>query len=101
MSCDNVFSPAETHREDFEKAIRILREEGCREIYLFGSIALGEGSENSDLDFGIRGYPKERFFSIYGRLADELVHQADLVDFDSEVRMFKTLSTFGELRRVG
>lgn len=68
-----MFSLAETHREDFEKAIRILREEGCREIYLFGSIALGEGSENSDLDFGIRGYPKERFFSIYGRLRENPV----------------------------
>lgn len=94
------FLPPRTHRKDFEKAIEILREEGCHEIYLFGSIAIGAGADRSDIDFGIRSFPRDRFFHIYGRLLSELDHDTDLIDFERQPAMFETLSTIGEIRRI-
>lgn len=94
------FSPPKTHLKDFEKALEILREEGCHEIYLFGSIAIGEGSDSSDIDFGIRDFPRDRFFHIYGRLLSELEHDTDLIDFERQTAMFETLSDIGEIRRI-
>ncbi|HZH88532.1 MAG TPA: hypothetical protein VFD78_05070 [Chitinophagaceae bacterium] len=29
------------YREDIDKALRILKDEGCTEVYLFGSLAEG------------------------------------------------------------
>lgn len=93
-------SPPKTHSQDVEKAVRIFREEGCREVYLFGSIAIGSSTDSSDIDFGIRGFPRDQFFRIYGRLLSELEHDADLVDFERETAMFDALSAIGEIRRL-
>jgi predicted nucleotidyltransferase len=89
-----------THMADLERAVRILQEEGCQEIYLFGSVALGNAGPDSDLDIGIRDYPRERFFRIYGRLLTELEHDADLVDFGHQSALFSVLSEVGEVRRI-
>jgi predicted nucleotidyltransferase len=88
------------HTADLERAVRILQEEGCREIYLFGSVATGDGGPGSDIDIGIRDYPRERFFHIYGRLLTELEHETDLVDFGHQSAMFSLLSEIGEVRRI-
>lgn len=98
---DIPFSPPEAFRDGAERAVRILREEGCGEIYLFGSVAAGAAGEASGIDLGIREYPREKFFHIYGRLLTELDHGMDLVDFGAESKMFDVLSSLGEVRRVG
>lgn len=89
-----------THAADLERAVQILREEGCREVYLFGSVATGDAGAGSDIDLGIRDYPRERFFHIYGRLMIELEHQTDLVDFGHQAALFSLLSEIGEVRRI-
>ena len=89
-----------TYIADLERAVQILREEGCQEIYLFGSVAMGTARPDSDLDIGIRNYPRERFFRIYGRLLSELEHDADLVDFGHQSALFSVLSEIGEVRRI-
>lgn len=38
------------------KITAILKNEGCREIFLFGSHATGRAHENSDIGIGIRGH---------------------------------------------
>lgn len=96
----HVGATAESHTSDLEKAVQILREEGCREIYLFGSVATGTARSDSDLDIGIRDYPREHFFRIYGRLLSELQHDADLVDFGHQSALFSVLSEIGEVRRI-
>ena len=98
----STFEPEESasHIADIERAVKILREEGCGEIYLFGSVATGRARTDSDLDLGIRDYPRERFFRIYGRLLMELEHNADLVDFGHESRLFEVLQEIGEVRRI-
>ena len=88
------------HTADLERAVRILQEEGCREVYLFGSVATGDAGPCSDIDIGLRDYPRERFFHIYGRLITELEHETDLVDFGHQTALFSLLSEIGEVRRI-
>lgn len=88
------------HTADLERAVKILREEGCREIYLFGSVATGDAGPGSDIDIGIKDYPRERFFHIYGRLLTELEHEIDLIDFGNQSTLFTLLSEIGEVRRI-
>lgn len=88
------------HSHDIEAAVRILREEGCVEVYLFGSVASGTAGPSSDIDIGIRNYPRERFFQIYGRLLTELDHSVDLIDFGSESALFDVLTEIREIRRI-
>ena len=85
---------------DLEKAVRILKEEGCQEIYVFGSIATGRATEDSDIDIGIRQYPKERFFRIYARLMTDIDHHFDLIDFEINAQMFDLLSQIREVQRI-
>lgn len=85
---------------DLERAVRILQEEGCREIYLFGSVATGDAGPGSDIDIGINDYPRERFFHIYGRLLTELDTETDLIDFGHQKQLFALLSEIGEVRRI-
>jgi predicted nucleotidyltransferase len=97
---DITFKPKKSYRDDIKKAISILREERCSEVYVFGSIATDKATETSDIDIGIRGYPRERFFRIYGRLISELDHEVDLVDFDQQSELFTVLQRIGEIRRI-
>jgi len=85
---------------DLEKAVEILKEEGCKEIYVFGSLATGRATEESDIDIGIKDYPKERFFRIYGRLMMGIDHHFDLVDFELNAQMFAILSEIREVQRI-
>lgn len=89
-----------TYGSDIDRAVEILKEEGCKEIYLFGSYATGTAGPDSDLDIGIRDYPRERFFRIYGRLLSELEHDTDLVDFGHQSQLFAVLSEIGEVQRI-
>jgi len=89
-----------THRSDVDRAVSILREEGCREIYVFGSVAAGTAGPTSDLDLGIKDYPRGRFFHIYGRLLTELERDIDLIDFGRESTFFSVLLENGEVRRI-
>jgi uncharacterized protein len=92
--------PSILYKADLERAVRILQEEGCREIYLFGSFATGDAGPDSDIDIGIRDYPRERFFHIYGRLLTEVEHETDLIDFGHQTALFSLLSDIGEVRRI-
>jgi len=74
----------DTFRADIERAVQILKEEGCTEIYLFGSVATGESHGDSDIDLAVRGCPPGRFFHTLGRLMWEEDRSIDLVDLDSE-----------------
>ena len=93
-------APSILYKVDLERAVRILQEEGCRGIYLFGSGATGDAGPDSDIDIGIRDYPRERFFHIYGRLLTEVEHETDLIDFGHQTALFSLLSDIGEVRRI-
>jgi len=88
-------------RSDLEKAIEILKNVGCGEVYLFGSLATGSSvSSDTDLDIAIRGLPKSKFFATYGKLLISLEHNVDLVPLDYELPFATFLTSRGKLERV-
>ena len=91
----------EEYRADVEHAVRILKEGGCREVYVFGSVAEGMAGVRSDIDLAVRGCPPEKFFPLLGKLMVELEHPVELVDLDTAARMAGFLEREGELLHVG
>ncbi|HLG31230.1 MAG TPA: nucleotidyltransferase domain-containing protein [Candidatus Brocadiales bacterium] len=88
-------------QNDISQAIRILKEGGCSEIFLFGSGVTGNVKERSDIDLAIRGCPKGYFFHLLGRLLWELNHPVDLVNLDTQDTFAQHLQKEGMLVRVG
>ena len=78
----------EKFREDIAKATEILKEYGCTEIYIFGSIVNGRFDENSDIDIAVRGLKDELYFRVLGELGMKLFHEIDLLDLDDEQDRF-------------
>lgn len=73
--------PSDYHR-DIKRAIEILKESGCQEIYLFGSLAEGRAREESDIDLAVRGCNPDKYYQLIGKLMMELEHPIDLVNLD-------------------
>lgn len=73
----------EAFQRDLERAVKILKDGGCAEVFLFGSLVKGGGREDSDVDLAVRGCPTGSFFRLYGELMSALDHRVDLVDLDS------------------
>ena len=92
--------PAE-YRADVLRAVEISKAEGCREVYVFGSVAVGAPGPRSDLDIAVRGCPPERFYRLLGRLMEELSHAVDLIDLDVETSVAEYLEEEGQLIHVG
>lgn len=87
----------ETYRRDLDRAVEILQDSGCSEIFLFGSLAHGRFHEGSDVDLAVRGCPKRRFFRIVGKLRRALDHPVDLVDLDCDDLFVRYLEDQGGL----
>ncbi|GAB6172357.1 hypothetical protein JCM15765_18350 [Paradesulfitobacterium aromaticivorans] len=90
--------------EDFQKdiysAIEILKNAGCKEVYIFGSLVTGNYSENSDIDIAIKGCLPEDYFTLLGQLLTSLKRPVDLVNLDRGDAFSKYLEREGELHRV-
>jgi predicted nucleotidyltransferase len=89
------------YQEDIKKATNLLKNEGCKAIYLFGSMVTGKIHQNSDIDIGIKGLPAENFFKVYSKLYMNLDNEVDLVDFDYDDQFFSLLERLGEIVEVG
>lgn len=90
----------ELFEKDIIRAVRILKEEGCSEIFLFGSGATGKVRDESDIDIAIRGCPKGRFFQVLGRLIWELNRPVDLINLDAQDAFAQYLQKEGALLRI-
>ena len=91
-----------SYKEDIKKAIKILKENGAKEVFIFGSIANGKFNENSDIDIAVRGINEKDFYKIAGILMFELEHEFDLIDLDDkENRFSQMLLKVGGLLKVG
>ena len=97
----NINEIPEKYRYDIEKATFLLKNEGCKDVYLFGSIVTGKIHENSDIDIGITGLPPKKFFKVYASLDKNLSNKIDLVDFDLRKDFFVILNTLGEVIKLG
>jgi predicted nucleotidyltransferase len=89
------------YRKDIESAANLLKNEGCRSIFLFGSLVTGKIHDGSDIDIGIKGLPKEKFLKLYGRFQFDFENKIDLVDFDTNAAFYSMLTRIGEVVQIG
>jgi len=90
----------ESFQEDLRRAIQVLKDGRCSEVFLFGSGAAGRIRERSDIDLAIRGCPPDDFFHLLGQLFWELDRPVDLVDLDAPDPFAQYLQKKGELVRI-
>ena len=89
------------YRQDVENATQLLKNEGCEAVYLFGSLVTGKIHDDSDIDIGIKGLPKGKFFKVYSRLYFDIENKVDLVDFDVNSDFYSMLNRIGEVVQIG
>jgi predicted nucleotidyltransferase len=89
------------NRKNIEIATNLLKNEGCQSIYLFGSLVTGKIHDDSDIDIGIKGLPKGKFFELYSRLYFDIENKIDLVDFDRDSDFYSMINKIGELIQIG
>ena len=85
------------YRQDIRRALTILKEAGCGNVFLFGSLAAGQVKDGSDIDLAVRGCPKGKFFHLLGKLLLELDRPVDLVDLDRQDAFARYLEKEGDL----
>ena len=90
----------EKYQEDIKKANFFLKDEGCKTVFLFGSLVTGKIHANSDIDIGIKGLPPEKFFKVYSKLYMNLDNDFHLVDFDGDTDFFSLLEKHGEVMEL-
>jgi predicted nucleotidyltransferase len=92
---------SEPYQRDIYRAVSILKEAGCTQVFLFGSLAVDSMRSESDIDLAVRGCPRGQFFHLLGRLLLELEHPVDLVDLDRQDAFARYLEQEGGVVQVG
>jgi len=87
-------------QDDIERAKSIILKAGGKEIYIFGSIAAGRYTDDSDLDIAIGGLEKNKFFEVYGELLIKLSRPVDIVGLDYRTDFAEQIKKDGNLIRV-
>ena len=95
----NVSIPPK-YQKDIEIATNLLKKEGCNSIYLFGSLVTGKNDEDSDIDIGIKGLPKGKFFETCAKVYFAMENDVDIVDFDTNVDFYSLLNRQGEVVEI-
>jgi predicted nucleotidyltransferase len=89
------------YRQDIENATNLLKNEGSTAVFLFGSLVTGKIRDDSDIDMGIKGLPREKFINLYSKLYFDYDNKIDLVDFDENNDFYSLLNNLGEVVQVG
>lgn len=91
-----------SYKRDIKKAIKILKENNSKEIFIFGSIVNGNYNEYSDIDIAVRGLSQDKFYKVASILLFELENEFDLIDLDDKQNRFsQMLLKIGGLLKVG
>lgn len=88
------------YQKDIDRAVAILKEAGCGNVFLFGSLVNGQIRSGTDIDLAIRDCPKGKFFKILGKLMLELDHPVDLVNLDQQDPFARYLEKEGGLLQI-
>ena len=59
---NNITQLPATYQKNIRKAVKILKDAGCSDVFLFGSLLTMDVHEYTDIDLAIRGCPKGKFF---------------------------------------
>jgi len=89
------------YQKDIDKATSLLKDEGCEAVFLFGSLVTGKIRDESDIDMGIKGLPREKFINLYSKLYFDFNNKIDLVDFDENDDFYSLLNNLGEVVQIG
>ena len=89
------------YKKNIETATNLLKKEGCEAIFLFGSLVSGKIREDSDIDIGVKGLPKEKFLNLYSQLHFDFENKIDLVDFDTNSDFYSMLDSIEEVIQIG
>ena len=89
------------YRKDIDNAINLLKNEGCQSIFLFGSLVTGKIHNDSDIDIGIKGLPKGKFFATCAKVYFAVENKIDIIDFDNNQDLFLLLNRHGEVVEIG
>ena len=73
---------------DIEEIVKLLKENGCKKIYLFGSIVNGKFKEDSDIDIAVSGLEPRKFIATYSKIIMKIDRKVDLIDLDDEDDFF-------------
>ena len=95
------FNIPQKYQKDIELAANLLKNEGCQSIFLFGSLVTGKSHIGSDIDIGIKGLPKGKFFEACAKVYFAIDTDIDIVDFDSNVEFFTLLNRLEEVIEIG
>lgn len=87
--------------DQVKKAATVLRAQGAREVYLFGSLAREDWHADSDVDLAVEGLPPHVFFAATARAADMTDRPLDVISLDQPTPFTRHLRVSGELHRVG
>ncbi len=99
---DKLVNLPNSYKKDIEKAVKLLKDNGAKDVYIFGSIANGKFDENSDIDIAVKGLNEKDFYKIVSILMFELDNEFDLIDLDDkENRFSQMLLKIGGLLKVG
>jgi predicted nucleotidyltransferase len=98
---DMEYKIPDKYQKDIEYATNLLKNEGCQSIYLFGSLVTGNIHENSDIDIGIKGLPKGKFFETCAKIYLAVDNNIDIVNFDNDQELFTLLNRQGEVIEIG
>jgi len=91
-----------SYQQDIQKATKILKENGAKEVFIFGSIANGKFDVNSDIDIAVKGLNEKKFYKVASTLMFELENRFDLIDLDDEENRFsQMILKVGGLLKVG
>lgn len=88
------------YRQNLQRAVEILQNAGCSDVFLFGSLAHGNIHEGTDIDLAVRGCPTGEYFNILGKLFFELDYPVDLINLDKPDAFARFLEEQGELVQV-
>jgi len=88
------------YQKDIELATNLLRDEGCRSIFLFGSLVTGKSHDGSDIDIGIKGLPRGKYFETCAKVYFALDNHIDIVDFDNNEEFYHLLDRLGEVVEI-
>lgn len=90
----------EIYQNNIRTAVEILKDAGCGDIFLFGSLAENTVREGSDIDIAVRGCPKTKFFHVLGKLLISLDFSVDLIDLDQDDAFSRFLIEKEELIQI-
>ena len=97
----NINDIPESYQNDIKKVANLLKSEGCKGVFLFGSMVTGKIHQNSDIDIGITGLSPKKFFRVSASLDRESANKIDLVDFDLNSEFYGLLDSLGEVVEIG